>query len=239
MKRLTTNVFIKRAIEIHGNKYDYSITEYKNSRIKIKYICPEHGIIEQLPVSHYQGRGCHLCSQQNNANKKSFDTNEFIKRAKLIHGNKYDYSKTEYINSQEKVCVVCLKHGEFWQKANNHIYQKSGCPKCRESKSETKIRVFLKRNKIDYEKEKVFEDCKSNGRNLFFDFYLPQFNMCVEYDGKQHYEPFYLWGENAFNITKRTDKIKNLYCKDKGIKLIRIPYTSENKLESILQENLL
>ena len=94
-----------------------------NSITKVCIICPEHGEFWQLPYSHLSGRGCNICS------KPVYDTNSFIKRAREIHGNKYDYSKVEYVNSITKVCIICPEHGEFWQTPNNHLGNKK-CHLC-------------------------------------------------------------------------------------------------------------
>ena len=123
--RITTEQFIKKAREIHGDKYDYSKVEYKTARDKICIICPEHGEFWQTPNSHLNKNGCPVC-----ANNTLFTTEQFIKKAREIHGNKYDYSKTNYINAHTKVCIICPEHGEFWQLPLSHINHKSGCPNC-------------------------------------------------------------------------------------------------------------
>lgn len=124
MKKLTTEEFIKRAREVHGDKYDYSKVEYVNSRTKICIICPKHGEFWITPHSHLTGHGCHKCSC-----KCVLSAEEFVKRAKEIHGNKYDYSKVEYKNYDTKVCIICSEHGEFWQMPHSHL-QGNGCPVC-------------------------------------------------------------------------------------------------------------
>ena len=122
-KKLTNEEVIERFKEIHGDKYDYSKVEYINSQTKVCIICPEHGEFWQTPEKHMNGQGCKLCS------RPIRDTNSFIKRAKEIHGDRYDYSKVEYINTHKKVCIICPEHGEFWQTPANHMFKK-GCPKC-------------------------------------------------------------------------------------------------------------
>ena len=124
MKKKTTEQFIKESNLIHNFKYDYSKTNYVNARIKVCIICPEHGEFWQKPNSHLQGCGCPLCC----CNIKS-NTSEFIQKAKEIHGNKYDYSKVNYIDSKTKVCIICPEHGEFWQKPYDHLHS-HGCSKC-------------------------------------------------------------------------------------------------------------
>ena len=124
MKKLTTEIFIKNAKNVHGDKYDYSKVEYVNAHTKVCIICLEHGEFWQTPSNHLSGKGCILC-----ANVKKITTEEFIKRAKEVHGNKYDYSKVEYINNKIKVCIICPIHGEFWQMPINHLLGR-GCKVC-------------------------------------------------------------------------------------------------------------
>lgn len=119
----TTEQFIKDSISVHGNKYDYSKVEYKNAITKVCIICPDHGEFWQTPNQHQQGSGCPKCAGLR------ITTEEWIKKAKEIHGNKYDYSKVEYRGSKEKVCIICPEHGEFWQIPYNHL-NGVGCYEC-------------------------------------------------------------------------------------------------------------
>ena len=154
-KQLTTEEFIRRAKEVHGDKYDYSKVEYVNKSTKVKIICPIHGEFEQIPDNHLHGHGCHKC-----VNCKQLTTEEFIHRAKEVHGDKYDYSKVEYINSHTKVKIICPIHGEFEQEPNSHLEGK-GCPNCyhktkkykfnllEEFESEYDFKAFLANNDIN------------------------------------------------------------------------------------------
>lgn len=94
--------FVKRANKIHNNKYDYTLSDYKNSRDKINIICPEHGIFIQMPYNHLQGKGCHHCS----GNQK-ITIDEFIKRANKKHNSKYNYPDRNYINSVTPINIEC------------------------------------------------------------------------------------------------------------------------------------
>lgn len=128
-KRLTTEEFIEKARLVHGNKYNYSLVDYIGSQIKVKIICPDHGVFEQVPSSHLRGTRCQKCGFKSLSNTKSMDTKEFIERAKKINGNKYDYSKTEYIRSFKKVTITCYIHGDFKQRPAKHLVG-YGCYKC-------------------------------------------------------------------------------------------------------------
>lgn len=123
--------FIKDSASVHGNKYDYSRVNYVNAQSKVKIICPEHGLFEQRPVNHVRGIGCSKCSDMIAGEKRRLTTEEFIELAKLVHGNKYDYSKVVYTTFHDKVEIVCPEHGAFWQSAVNHVKgNQSGCPGC-------------------------------------------------------------------------------------------------------------
>jgi len=123
--------FIEKAKQVHGDRYDYSRVVYKRSDEKIKIICPEHGEFEQVPKSHLKGYcGCKECVKIQQSEEKRHTKEEFVKKAKEAHGDKYDYSKVEYVNTRTKVKIICPIHGEFEQSPDNHIQQKQGCPKC-------------------------------------------------------------------------------------------------------------
>ena len=128
-KKKTSDIFVSQSRNIHGDKYDYSKVEYVNNFTKVCIICPEHGEFWKTPKHHLHGQGCPKCAKKIASIKKSLTTEEFIEKVKRIHGNKYDYSKVEYVNNSTKVCIICPKHGEFWMTPHNHL-AKQGCPKC-------------------------------------------------------------------------------------------------------------
>lgn len=217
----TTQEFINKAKLVHGSKYDYSQTDYKKRNEKIKIICPIHGEFEQVPYAHINlKQGCPKCVGLHKT------TQEFINEAKLIHGDKYDYSLTKYLKSKMKISIICKKHGLFYQTPNMHL-RGNGCPICKESKGEKAIRVFLIKHNIKYAQQHKFSQCK-NKQVLPFDFYLPDYNTCIEYDGIQHYKPIKAFGgKKGFNLIKKNDLIKNNFCVTNKIRLIRIPYFSK------------
>ena len=124
-KEMSKIDFIKKAKEVHGDKYDYSKVDYVNNNTKVCIICPIHGEFFYEPKQHLISNGCPKC-----AKNKKLNTKDFIEKAKEVHGDKYDYSKVEYVNNNTKVCIICPIHGEFWQMPQNHINQKQGCSKC-------------------------------------------------------------------------------------------------------------
>jgi len=222
--------FIEKSKKIHGDKYDYKLVDYKTSRNhNVKIICPIHGIFEQTPSNHHKGFGCPICGNINCANKLKKTTEEFIIDAKKIHGDKYDYSLVKY--AIEKIKIICPIHGIFEQNANKHLNNR-GCPYCNESKGERIIFLYLKQNNIKFKRQKLFNNCKDINR-LPFDFYLISCNMCIEYDGIQHFEPIeYFGGDKQFEIIQKHDKIKNNFCEENNINLLRISY-KENIIEKL------
>jgi len=229
-KKKTTEIFIEDAINIHGNKYDYNLVDYKNNHTKVIINCRKHGRFEQKPNDHLSNRGCPKCY---GTSKKT--TEEFIEDAIDVHGNTYDYSLVDYNNAQAKVIINCRKHGKFEQKPYSHL-NGHGCPNCfNSSRGEQRIKKMLIENETLFEQQKTFPKCK-NLRLLYFDFYLPDYNLCIEYDGKQHYKPTkFFGGIEEFKKVRKRDEIKTIYCKNNGIKLLRIKYNEDikEKLEEI------
>lgn len=138
--RLTTEDFINRSSKIHNNKYDYSKTVYVRANDKVVIICHQHGEFKQLPRHHIKGIGCQKCGfiKRGENNKKTAE--QFINEAKLIHGDKYDYSLVEYTSCRNKVDIICKKHGVFSQTPSSHLTG-MGCSSCgldKSTKSRTK-----------------------------------------------------------------------------------------------------
>lgn len=131
-KRLTTEEFIRKAREVHGDKYDYSKVDYKTNKDKVCIICPIHGEFWQRPDCHIaQKQGCRLCGNAQRADEERHTTEMFIRKATSIHGGKYDYSKVEYVDNKTKVCIICPVHGEFWMRPDCHLWGRKGCRLCR------------------------------------------------------------------------------------------------------------
>ena len=129
MRKLTTEEVIKRGEIIYGDIYDYSKTEYVNIDTKITVICPKHGEFQIRPDHFFEGKGCPKCGNKRTGDKNRLSIEEFIEKARNVHGDKYDYSKVEYIDARTKVCIICPKHGEFWQTPDSHL-RGTSCPKC-------------------------------------------------------------------------------------------------------------
>ena len=237
-KGFTTEEFIEKARKIHGNKYDYSKVDYKGAKIKVCIICPRCGEFWQTPDSHLnRGSGCNICNL-------AMTTEEFIKKANSVHNYTYDYSKTEYTRTHNKVCIICPKHGEFWQTPNGHLGG-DGCPKCRYEKllsrdvsnGELDVMSVLDKWGIVYETQVPVPSKVNQFGIMYVDFYIPEYNTFIEYNGQQHYMPIELMGgQLKFEQQQARDEELRQYCKDNNINLIEIRYDED--VWEVLNEKL-
>jgi very-short-patch-repair endonuclease len=241
---VTKEKFLKKAAKVHNNKYDYSLVDYKNVNTKVKIICPEHGVFEQRPSGHLEGKGCSKCSGCEKFTEEDFlrevavkysnqydyskikykninteikiicpkhgaffttpkkhlngrecsecmcdkKTKEFISKAKSIHGDRYDYSLVRYTGIDKKVKIICPVHGMFKQTPNKHLLRKAGCSKC-----------ALELHNVGYNEKKYFQPWiktifnnvdlqhQFDGLPYSVDAFIPELNLVVEYDEKQHF----------------------------------------------------
>lgn len=215
-------VFLEKAKERFGDKYVYDLSKYETLNSTITITCPEHGTYEQVANTHLETEGCPRCGRLKANKTKSLTQEEFIYKCKDVHGDKYDYSKVEYVKGRDKITIICPEHGEFITTASGHLYMGYGCPKCI-LKSQTKLLEKL---------EKVFpeETFKWEYRNEWLgkqriDICLEKYCIGIEYDGKQHYVPIdYFGGEVAFREQVESDALKNQKCKENGFTLFRLKY---------------
>lgn len=210
------NKFIKNSNIVHDNKYKYDKVNYINNKTNVIIICEEHGEFEQRPDNHIAGAGCTYCNYK-------LSNKDFINKSNKIHNNKYLYDKTEYTSNKNIVIITCEKHGDFNQLARVHL-DGFGCKKCSESIGENKISKILEEKNIEFIREYKFSDCR-NKYPLPFDFYLPDSNTIIEYNGIQHYEPIeFFGGQKSLDYRKKLDIIKSDYCEENNIKLVIIKY---------------
>lgn len=234
-KNNTKNDFIDRVIKLYNNKYNYDKTIYRGAREKLIVTCKEHGDFQVTATNHLRGRGCKECHYNKLRVIFNLTTQEFIERADLVHDCYYSYSKVVYEHNHKKVTITCPIHGDFAQLPGNHFAGK-GCKKCKSSSGENKIRQLLCGLTIDFVEQQIFHDCR-NIRLLPFDFYLPDKNVCIEYDGEQHYKPIeFFGGQERFEERQKIDIIKTNYCKINSIGLIRISYKEKVTKEFILSQ---
>ena len=213
--------FVKKCSKIHNNKYDYSLVKYHRSNDIVAIICPEHGVFQQRAANHLIGQGCTKCANEKIADAIRSNTEEFVKKAKIIHGDKYDYSFVNYTSSKDKVTIICKKHGEFNQIAGTHL-SGGGCPKC-----------ILKSQHILFEKLTNFFNTETFTweyrahwlKNKRIDICLEKHKIAIEYDGQQHFYPIdHFGGEKEFKNRIKNDALKERLCEENGFKLFRVKY---------------
>lgn len=264
------NIKAKNEFEIkanvkHTGKYTYEKFVYINSTSRSIITCPidGHGEFIQRASAHLDGEGCPDCSIGRIAQTKEDNSAETIKRwelkiieaSKKRHNNKYTYEKFVYINSTLKCIVTCPKHGDFKIITSEHL-RGVGCSKCNGSKGEARIEEFLRKNNIKFEPQcKYFQESTNKycinpktNRKLRFDFYLPDFNHCIEFDGVFHYSLEFLNNMKIFpekfhtnshyEDEKFKDEYKNKFCEDNNINILRIPFWEYRNIEDILKNIL-
>jgi hypothetical protein len=241
--RMSQEEFINKARAIYGDRYDYSKVIYTGNKNNVTIICSIHGEFESNAGNFIHGHDCYKCSMIENGNHKNeIAKKTFLERARKIHGNDYEYL-SEYESAFKKMKMRCTKCGRiFYQTPSNHLHVNGyGCQLCKTSKGELQIEKFLLEKNISFIREARFNDCVGYRQTLPFDFYLPKYHTCIEYDGIQHTvitgfgstDP-----EKIFKTLKFNDAIKNKYCQTNKISLIRIPYTDFDNIKNILTEKL-
>lgn len=212
-QRKTTEWFIDKAKNVHGDNYDYSLVEYIKSQKYVKIRCKKHDFIfEQWPSNHLYGKGCPKCKLDFLHNKFAMTKEEFIKKANLKHNNKFNYSLVNYINCDKNVEIICPLHGNFVQSPYHHLRSPFGCPTCSGEISfqEREIYSFIVNRGIN---------CVGQSRKIIppleLDIYIPDKNIAIEYNGIfWHSES--LCGKVDYHLEKTAS------CRAKGINLIHI-----------------
>lgn len=238
-KRRNSYEYIKQEFE----KRDLILisTEYKNNEQKLQYICNKHkdkGIQETRYSSLIYMDGCAFCSREKFSLKQTKSHEKFLEEVKEVHGDKYAVLD-KYENCKKKVRVFCTECNKEFRIKPTHLIDGHGCANCSSSRGEKKISRFLDLNEISYIQQKRFEECKIK-KKLPFDFYLPDYNLLIEYHGKQHYEPIDKFGgQEAYEMQMTRDNFKKEFCSKNDIKYLEIPYWNYAKINEILKENLL
>ena len=205
--------FIEKAQKIHGNSYSYEEVSYINNRTPVSIMCPTHGIFRQTPEVHLSGHGCPECANIKRAGKNIMTTSEFIAKAKNIHGDKYNYSKVEYVKYDTPVTIICPEHGEFQQKPYIHL-DGSGCQKCAMLFSNYEMELIDYISSIIGEENVVRNDRTIlNGNEL--DVYIPSKKVAFEFDGLY-------WHSEIKKPNKKYHLQKTMECEKQGIQLIHI-----------------
>ena len=217
--------FLIEAHSVHENKYSYVQESYTKYKIKMKIICPSHGLFEQTPTNHISKKqGCPQCAilLRKELITKTFQ--EMIITAKNIHQDRYTYIENSYSNGYSHMTIICPIHGDFKQTPNNHL-QGHGCPSC-VFKNQSIVAEVLCTLNIKYLTE--YKLSIGNKRKYKVDFYLPDYNLIIEYNGEQHYTPqtfgsltIEAANKKFLKQKKRDVRVRN-YCRDSGIYFIEI-----------------
>jgi very-short-patch-repair endonuclease len=213
------DVYKSQLNRVHNNKYDYSKVVWEGVDVNIVVVCPKHGDFKIRPAYHKNGRGCNKCSKESRKYYNQLNTEKFIKRAKEIHRDEYEYSKVDYFNSNKKVIIICKKHGEFEQLPSNHY--KYGCLNC---VYKTEQKFYEEMVKIYPRLQRQFkkEWCK-NKTYLPFDFVIPEHNIIIEVDGRQHFKQVLNWQSPEY--TQKIDVYKMKCANENNYSVIRIIQT--------------
>lgn len=241
-RRLTKEDFIKRARNVHGTKYDYSLVDYKDARTPIIIICKKHGQFKQIPYYHLAGNGCQCCYYEKRGQASLITFEEFVKRAKLVHGEAYVYSSIDYKKTKEKTKIYCKKcRRYFYQTPHNHLIGQ-GCPHCNFSNGERAVEMALNHMKLEYVPQYKIEYkdgvvIKRGG--IYVDFYIPSKRTFIEFNGIQHYKPCKRFGgKKTYERQKKRDDILREFCRKNEYMLIEIPFTEIKNIQNILLKAL-
>lgn len=214
--KVSREEFIKRAMVVHSAFYTYENVLFSKLSDKVIVRCPLHGLFEQRANSHLAGNNCGKC----HITSTLLGRDKFIEAAIAMHGDRYDYSKVVYAGNKRRVEVICKRHGSFFVKPNSHTSAGTGCRLCYESRGERAVTNFLIRNFINFEREYVISPYRFR-----YDFFLPDFNVFIEFHGKQHYEPVAIFGGmEAFKDQKIRDAFKAELVKKQAGSLIIVNY---------------
>lgn len=213
------------------------LSKYSGNQTPIKCRCViDDYEWDTYPTHLLSGIGCAKC-----AGVATKTTREFIEELSDI--NSFIEVIGEYNGNKEGIKCRCKIDNHIWNPSPNALLRGEGCPLCNSSKGEKKIAKYLQSNNINFKSQYVFDGCK-NINDLLFDFYIPTYNIAIEYDGEYHSQVIkyknesFEFAEKRFLRQKINDNIKNQYCEKHDIKLIRIPYTDFNEIENILDKYL-
>lgn len=210
-----------------------------NQATWVRFKCKKHleKDVQNIEWSHLKtcAIGCAYCTGRYKT------TEDFKKEMNEINPNIEIIG--EYINSENPVDCKCKICGNEWSPIGRSLKNGQGCPACISSKGEIRVKQLLDKINVEYVTQKTFDDCIYKDK-LRFDFYLPNYNLIIEYDGEQHFKPVDFannglkWATELFKCNQLKDKIKNDYCKNNNIKLIRIPFWDFNNIETILASEI-
>lgn len=248
-KKVTFEEFVKRANDIHGEKYLYNKEDFIGMSIKIKIYCKKHNLyFEQTPSNHIHKTNptkCPLCAAEEVINKNRDTFEEFLIKTEKVHGKNYLYNKETYVNSTTKIKIFCKRCNKWFEQTPHHHLNGNGCPICKKSKMEEKVMFLLETQKINFIYQHTF-DWLIFKRKQYLDFYLPDYNIAIECQGEQHFKPIDFSHKDdksetlkRYNLNLLRDKNKRNLCDEHNIKILYLNYNDNlnEKLSVLLKEN--
>ena len=232
-KRLSDSEYKKRLKII--SPHIKVIDKYNCANNKIMHYCETHNEYFMItPANALKGCGCSKCTFDKKRKARAWTQTQYIEELANVNPNIKVVGT--YINAATPILHRCIIDNFEWKCSPSNLLQGHGCPECssKSSRGELQICDYLKRHNIEYIQQFRFDDCKDKN-TLPFDFYLPNYNMLIEYDGRQHYESVDIFGgEEQLKLQQKHDKIKDDFCKENGISLLRIPYYKYDNIEEEL-----
>ncbi|KKN38265.1 hypothetical protein LCGC14_0755040 [marine sediment metagenome] len=228
--RMTRDKFIEKATDLYAGKYRY--VEWNGCKEKAVILCPIHGEYSQTHEQHLKGYGCAKCAHEQAGRNARHTTDDFIQLATKVHGSRYDYSKVDYQHSQVSVVIGCPQHGLFDQGAKAHLAG-HGCPACSASKGEVRVARWLNEHNIFYMQQWMDHDCIAIERKARFDFWLPNQQTIIEYDGAQHFRsvPWFCGAQTSEQATlekiQTADRNKDAWAAANDVMMLRIRYDED------------
>ena len=220
--------------KIHGNRFTYNSKSYKDLDTSMEMFCSLHGKFLQTPKNHRNGSKCNECAIIESSQKRILPWSDVLKSFKSVHRDEYDYVESTYISTDENMEIICKKHGSFFQDPAGHKNGR-GCPICKSSRGEKAIGHYLMDRDIQFIHQKKYRDL---GKKRF-DIYVIELNLIIEYHGRQHFMPIdFFGGEEAFQMGKKNDNIKQQYCIDNHInyEVIRYDEDVETRMDAIIKK---
>lgn len=231
---------IKEVCRLNDYELITNESEFEGVHMDIWFKCPKHGVQSMMLDNFIRGHKCYSCSYESRANRCR-NTPDYVEQVVNSYNGNQLLNKHEYVSSKTRnlrvLCGKCKKNTflvSFCDYYNVNVHQCRSCSS-KESVGEKLIADYLNKFSIEYVREKKFENCKDK-RQLPFDFYVPKYNLIIEFDGQHHY--FDVWGKEHFERTQRHDDIKNKFCEDNDIHLLRIPYWDGRNVDKLIGDKI-
>lgn len=247
-RRLKFDYFVKKATEIHGDKYRYSEKDFNGSHEKTKIFCKKcNKWFEQIAENHIsksKPTGCPICAKENGKQKLTKKYGQLIDDFRRVHGDKYKYDENSYKKTTKKMRIFCERCEKWFEQTPHKHISGQGCPICRKSSMERQVELLLADKNVVFYTQKTFPWLKYKN-NMYLDFFLVNENIAIECQGEQHFKPTDFSHRKdeketieRFKMQKERDNAKLKLCQEHGIKVEYIGYKDNitERLSNILRE---